>query len=191
MSVLAGYSLLTQVRLRANGTPGEGNEIAERLYPINEVAERFGLSVAALRYYEEIGVVRSTARRGRVRQYDRAALERLAYAQLWHEDAMMTLPDTQSAMRTRDAGERHELITAQREAAVERLRTLRRAIAVLDHLLDCPQDDPMGCPVTGAYLRARVDAALDGVPFDEDFLLTGPDRPETPPPQDRGTADPR
>jgi len=173
VSALTVYSLLTQVHLRARADGGR-NEITERLYSISEVAELFGLSVPTLRYYEEIGVVRSTARRGRVRQYDRAALERLAYAQLWHEDAMMTLPDTVAAMRTRDVQDRHARIIAQRETAVERLRALQRAIAVLDHLLDCPQDDPMGCPVTGAYLRARVDAALAGLPFTGDLLLTGP-----------------
>ncbi|GAA0952885.1 MerR family transcriptional regulator [Actinocorallia libanotica] len=148
--------------------------MVERLYSISEVARLFDLSVPALRYYEEIGVIGSTSRKGRVRQYDRAALERLAYAQLWHQDGMMTLADTLAAMRAGSARDRHARIAAQREVVLERLQALQRAAAVLDHLLGCPQDDPLDCPVTGAYVRARVDAALAGLPFTDDFLLRGP-----------------
>ncbi|MGI5330626.1 MerR family transcriptional regulator [Actinomadura nitritigenes] len=148
----------------------KGDEIVAPLYSITEVAAGFGLSVPTLRYYEEIGIVRPTARKGRVRQYDRTALERLAYAQLWHEDGMMTLADTLTTMHTRDAEDRHTRIIAQREVTRKRLHALQRAIAVLDHLLDCPQDDPIDCPVTGAYIRARVDAALTGSTFTDDFL---------------------
>ncbi|WP_143220997.1 MerR family transcriptional regulator [Actinomadura sp. CNU-125] len=149
----------------------------ERLYSISEVAELFGLSVPTLRYYEEIGIVRSTARRGRVRQYDRAALERLAYAQLWHEDGMMTLAETLATMNARDVRDRHARITVQRDATLERLRALQRAVAVLDHLLDCPQNDPLDCPVTGAYIRARVDAPSRASPSPTTSSSGGPPDP--------------
>ncbi|MFF7401421.1 hypothetical protein [Streptomyces murinus] len=29
-------------------------------------------------------------------------------------------------------------------------------------MLQCPADHPLDCPVTGAYIRSRVDAALAG-----------------------------
>ncbi|WP_439944571.1 MerR family transcriptional regulator [Streptomyces sp. BBFR115] len=136
--------------------------MAERLYSISEVGRAFGVSVPTLRYYEECGLIRPTARRGRVRQYDRTALERLAYAQLWHDDGMMTLADTAAVLTSEDAAERHGLIEAEHAAMRERIDRLTRAADVLRHMLDCPSDHPLSCPVTGAHVRARVDAALSG-----------------------------
>ena len=134
----------------------------EQLYSISEVARAFGVSVPTLRYYEECGLIQPVARRGRVRQYDRAALERLAYAQLWHHDGMMTLADTATVMTSEHVQERHALIATQHAAMQERIDRLTRAAAVLRHMLDCPSDHPLSCPVTGAYIHARVDATLAG-----------------------------
>ncbi|MFI9269686.1 MerR family transcriptional regulator [Kitasatospora sp. NPDC052896] len=142
----------------------------EQLYSISEVARAFGVSVPTLRYYEECGLIRPAARRGRVRQYDRTALERLAYAQLWHHDGMMTLADTAAVMTSEHAPERHALIAAQHAAMQERIDRLTRAAAVLRHMLDCPADHPLSCPVTGAYIRSRVDATLAGEDFEGTFL---------------------
>ncbi|MFJ3670453.1 MerR family transcriptional regulator [Streptomyces sp. NPDC090106] len=149
----------------------------ERLHSISEVARAFGLSVPTLRYYEECGLLRPVARRGRVRQYDRAALERLAYAQLWHHDGLMPLADTAAVLTTAHAPERHALIAAQHDAMRQRIEKLDRAAAVLRHLLRCPADHPLDCPVTGAYIRARVDAALTGEDLPEPVF---PDPPHTP-----------
>lgn len=134
----------------------------ERLYSISEVAEAFGVSVPTLRFYEERGLIRPTTRRGRVRQYDRAALEQFAYAQLWHHDGMMTVADTAAVMHSENVRDRHALVTAQHTAMLARIRELTRAAAVLRHMLRCPANHPVNCPVTGAYIRARVDAALAG-----------------------------
>ncbi|QHC21475.1 MerR family transcriptional regulator [Streptomyces sp. GS7] len=146
----------------------------EQLYSISEVARAYGVSVPTLRYYEECGLIQPTARRGRVRQYDRAALEQLAYAQLWHHDGMMPLADTAAIMNSEHAPERHALITAQHDAMQERIDRLARAAAMLRHMLQCPADHPLSCPVTGAYIRACVDATLAG---EEPPELTFPDTP--------------
>ncbi|MEU8669004.1 MerR family transcriptional regulator [Streptomyces anulatus] len=52
------------------------------------------MTVATLRFYEERGLVQHSERRARVRHYRRADLARLAYAQLWHEDGLLTLAET-------------------------------------------------------------------------------------------------
>ncbi|QHC23217.1 MerR family transcriptional regulator [Streptomyces sp. GS7] len=147
------------------------------LFSISEVAKAFDLSVPALRYYEERGLIRPVARRGRVRYYDRTGLEQLAYAQLWHNDGMMPLADTAAVMESKHVEDRRALIAEQREAMLARIRKLTRAAAVLEHLLECPNDRPVDCPVTGAYIRARVDAALAGEEFLNDFLPDHPDEP--------------
>ncbi|WP_019631461.1 MerR family transcriptional regulator [Actinomadura atramentaria] len=139
-------------------------------YSISRVAAAFGLSVAALRYYEEIGLVPSTERRGRVRYYDRAALERLAYVQLWHEDGLVPLAGTAAVVESATLDERRALIAGQRDAMRAKIRRLSRAAAVLDHMLDCRTARPLECPMTGAHVRHRVDAALRGEPLGDDFL---------------------
>ncbi|GAA0464595.1 MerR family transcriptional regulator [Paractinoplanes deccanensis] len=45
---------------------------------IGEVARRSGVSVSALRYYEEKGLISPTGRRGLRRQFDSGVLQRLA-----------------------------------------------------------------------------------------------------------------
>ncbi len=62
------------------------------LFSITDVAHAFGLSVPALRYYEERGLIEASERRGRVRYYSRDDLGRLAYIQLWHEDGCSRSP---------------------------------------------------------------------------------------------------
>ncbi|MFJ6610238.1 MerR family transcriptional regulator [Streptomyces sp. NPDC091289] len=134
------------------------------LYSISEVAEAFGLTVAALRFYEERGLVRHSERRGRVRHYRRADLSRLAYAQLWHEDGLLTLAETSAIVDSDRLDDRLALIAGQRDALRARIGRLERAVGVLTHMLDCRTDRALECPMTGAYIRGRVDAALDGTP---------------------------
>ncbi|MEU6117321.1 MerR family transcriptional regulator [Streptomyces sp. NPDC047117] len=147
------------------------------LWSISEVARAFGLSVSALRYYEECGLVRSTERRGRVRFYDRAALEQLAYVQLWRDDGLMSVADTAAVVGSDSVADRRTLISAQREVMLARIRSLTRAAAVLEHMLGCRTDRALECPMTGAYINSRVDAALSGEDFVDDFLPPPTDEP--------------
>ncbi|MFJ4183752.1 MerR family transcriptional regulator [Kitasatospora sp. NPDC089509] len=140
------------------------------LHSISEVAAAFGLSVPALRYYEECGLLAPTARRGRVRYYDRQALERLALVQLWHVDGMIPVAGTTAVLASEQAADRKALLHAQRAGMLDRARRLEHAAAVLTHMLNCERDDPLGCPTTLAHIHARVDAALTGEPLDDGFL---------------------
>ncbi|MFC8702376.1 MerR family transcriptional regulator [Streptomyces anulatus] len=143
------------------------------LYSIGEVAEAFGLTVATLRFYEERGLVQHSERRARVRHYRRADLARLAYAQLWHEDGLLTLAETSAIVDSDRLGDRLALIATQREALRARIGKMERAVGVLTHMLDCRTDRALECPMTGAYVRGRVDAALDGTPEPTGFWPEG------------------
>ncbi|MFJ4704635.1 MerR family transcriptional regulator [Streptomyces anulatus] len=144
------------------------------LYSISEVAEAFGLTVATLRFYEERGLVQHSKRRARVRHYRRADLARLAYAQLWHEDGLLTLAETSAIVDSDRLGDRLALIATQRDALRARIGKMERAVGVLTHMLDCRTDRALECPMTGAYVRGRVDAALDGTPEPTGFWPEGP-----------------
>ena len=58
-----------------------GTAAAHDQLPIGAVAERAGLSVSALRFYEDRGLIRSTRSTGGRRQYRRHVLRRLAFIQ--------------------------------------------------------------------------------------------------------------
>ena len=49
---------------------------------IAEVARRAGVPASTLRYYEELGLIRSSGRRGLRRQFDANELERLSLVAL-------------------------------------------------------------------------------------------------------------
>ncbi|MFJ6622669.1 MerR family transcriptional regulator [Kitasatospora sp. NPDC091335] len=164
------------------------------LHSITEVATAFGLSVPALRYYEECGLIAPTTRRGRVRYYDREALERLALVQLWHVDGMIPVSGTAAVLASEQAAERKALLHAQREEMLTRARRLEHAAAVLTHMLLCTRDRPLDCSTTRAHIGARVDAALNGERLADGFLpapsdgLVRPDGTASPDGPARGTA---
>jgi DNA-binding transcriptional MerR regulator len=146
-------------------------------HSIREVAEAFGLAVSALRYYDEIGLVPSSSRRGTVRWYDRDALAQLAYVQLWHDDAQLPIADTRAIVESDGLDARLALIREQRDALRERAERMLRAADVLDHMLGCRTDKPLECAWTGGYIRSKVDAALDGT-APTDFFSAPPSAPE-------------
>jgi DNA-binding transcriptional MerR regulator len=136
---------------------------SERLYSISEIAAAFGTTVPALRYYEQIGLLAATERRARVRYYDQDAIFRLAFIQLWHNDAMMSLDDTAQIMAgPGSTGHWRELVTQRAAGLATTIARLTEATQALDHLLHCPRDNPLECPVTGKQLRTRIGAALPG-----------------------------
>lgn len=134
------------------------------LYSIGEVAAAFRLPVSTLRYYDDIGLVTAPVRRSRVRHYDRAALEQLVYVQMWCVDAMMSLEHTAATVASTSREERHSLIEKARADVTERIARLAEAQERLDHMLRCPADNPMTCPVTLKQVRKRVDESLGRLP---------------------------
>lgn len=133
----------------------------QSLYSISEVARGFGISVPALRFYEQQGLVVPTARRAGVRYYDFDALRLLAYAMLWHRDAGMTVEASREIMEVEASVERHTLIAEHLSEIDAKVRKLNEARKTLSHLLDCSSDDPMACSHTGAALARRVRALMD------------------------------
>jgi len=75
------------------------------LLAIGEVAERAGVSVSALRFYEEQGIVRSVRSSGGQRRYARSELRRVAFIKAAQRvglsldeirAALATLPDART-----------------------------------------------------------------------------------------------
>ncbi|MFT4296207.1 MAG: MerR family transcriptional regulator [Micropruina sp.] len=110
-------------------------------YPIGDVADRLGLSIDALRYYERIGVVPRAARdAGGRRRYnvdDLHLLEVLIHLR----DTGMPLAEiaefTRLVQKDPDGvPERLALLRTHREAIAEQIARLTRSMRVIDGKID-------------------------------------------------------
>lgn len=139
------------------------------LLDIGEVAKRSGVPPSALRYYEEIGLIRSEGRRGLRRQYDPDILLRLSLIGLGksagfslEEIAAMFGADGQPNIPREQLRERADELQRQMIG----LRTLRDA---LRHVADCRAPTHLECPSFRALLKTAS----------RRLLVYHPSRPET------------
>ncbi len=155
-------------------------------YSISEVSRHFGIAVSALRYYDEVGLLRPAGRRGAVRIYGRDELHRLVLVQLLHRHGMMSLADTATTLADHPPGDRptaRRVVDESLRQVRHRIQRLHEAQRVLEHLLTCPRDDPIrDCPILRTRLEHTVDSALGATP--------PADRREPPMPGDSAVREP-
>lgn len=110
--------------------------------PIGEVATRAGVSVSALRFYEERGLIESTRTEGGRRRYDRGVLRRLAFVQV-AQRVGLTLEEIGRALDTLpegkhlDPGDWRRLSASWRPLLDERIRLLEGLRDQLDSCIGC------------------------------------------------------
>ncbi|RNL86904.1 redox-sensitive transcriptional activator SoxR [Halostreptopolyspora alba] len=106
---------------------------------VGQVAERSGLAVSALHYYERQGLIHSRRTSGNQRRYRRDTLRRLAFIRVSQRvgiplsrirDALTHLPDERTPTRE-DWAQLSEEWRDELDARIEQLRRLR------DDLTDC------------------------------------------------------
>lgn len=126
---------------------------------IGELARRTGVTTSALRYHDELGLVRPTQRVSGHRRYPAGAVTTVGVDRCLQE-AGFTLAETKRLIASRRRSP-----VAWRALAVRKSDELRHRIAreeaawqAIEHSLACPQDDLLGCP----NFRATVKGALGG-----------------------------
>lgn len=127
---------------------------------IGEVAQRAGVPVSTLRFYEQKGLIASTGRRGLRRLFDPDVLDRLALIALARtagfsldEIARMFTPGGQPCL------DRQMLA----DKADELDRTIRQLSAMRDglrHAAACPAPSHLECPTFRRLLGAAASGAL-------------------------------
>ena len=127
---------------------------------IGEVAQRAGVPVSTLRFYEQKGLISSTGRRGLRRLFDPDVLDRLALIALGRtagfsldEIGRMFAPGGQACI------DRQML----EDKAEELDRTIRQLSAMRDglrHAAACPAPSHMECPTFRGFLSAAASGAL-------------------------------
>lgn len=126
---------------------------------IGELAERVGCATSAVRYYERVGLLEPPRRESGQRRYELRAVERLELI-LQLRGAGLTISDLRVALdrtpgasdaRRRGAAERAEQLRAQ-------VKTISRALAILDHAAECTSTDTDDA-ACAADIRRRLAAA--------------------------------
>jgi DNA-binding transcriptional MerR regulator len=126
---------------------------------IGEVAQRSGVPVSTLRFYEAKGLIASIGRRGLRRQFDARVLERLALIALGRsagfsldEIALMFAPDGKPRIDRR-------VLSAKAEELDETIRELSAIRDGLRHAAACPAPSHMECPTFRRILKAAIPGA--------------------------------
>jgi DNA-binding transcriptional MerR regulator len=127
---------------------------------IGEVAARSGVSASTLRYYEEMGLIASTGRRGLRRLFDPGVLERLALIALGSaagfsldEIARMFAPDGRPQID-------RKLLAAKAEELDQTIRKLTAMRDGLRHAAVCRAPSHMECPSFRRLLGAAASGAI-------------------------------
>ena len=134
------------------------------LITIGELARRTGVTASALRYYDELGLVRPSRRVSGHRRYSVDAVAAVGVVRLLQEVGF-TLGETNRLLASRNRSP-----VAWRALAVRKSEELRRRIAreeaarqAIEHSLACPKADLLECP----NFWATVTGVLSGVELAE------------------------
>lgn len=112
-------------------------------FSIGEVSERTGVPTSALRYYDELGLVRPAARAAGRRRYAASAVRDVTLI-LFFREIGFSLAEIGRFL----AGEhqsRQEMIDHKLAELAEQQHRIEVARTALEHGRQCPASDPMKC----------------------------------------------
>jgi len=117
-----------------------------RVLDIGDVARQTGTATSALRYYEELGLIKSTGRNGLRRTFDPQVVDQLALIELGSAAGFKLREIMEMGIGGNTIEIDREKI-AQRakklEGEITRLRALKE---ILHHVAACPADKHLNCP---------------------------------------------
>jgi DNA-binding transcriptional MerR regulator len=148
--------------------------VSDDLLSIGELAARTNVAVTALRYYDELGLVRPATRASGQRRYAESAVSEVGVvlflrevgftlaeiAQLLATTGSRTECGSKAGVRT-PAFEPHsvgwsDLVERKLAELAEQQHRLLVARTALEHARDCPAGDPSRCPRFWAIIDARL-----------------------------------
>lgn len=133
------------------------------LIDIGVLSKASGVATSTLRYYEEIGLIRSVARNGLRRQYSEDTLLQLALISLG-KSAGFSLEEIGSMFdKNRKPSLPRPTLVARADELDRQIRRLKTLSNMLRHVAECPAPSHLGCPKFQKLLRAAcpTEAARD------------------------------
>lgn len=125
------------------------------LLSIGQLAERTGVATTALRYYDEIGLVRPAARASGRRRYARSAVAEVGVI-LFFREVGFSLAEIGSLLAGDQRQSRQGIIDRKLAELTEQQRRLDVARALLEHGRRCPASDPLRCARFWSIIEGRV-----------------------------------
>jgi DNA-binding transcriptional MerR regulator len=119
---------------------------------IGDLSERTGVAVTALRYYDELGLVRPATRVGGQRRYHDDAVKEVGIV-LFLRDVGFTLVEI---ARLIDGESWRSMAKAKIAALESQLADIEAARTALRHALRSPEQSPASCPRFWALIEDRV-----------------------------------
>jgi len=130
--------------------------VADSLIPIGELAKRTGVAITALRYYDELGLVRPKTRASGQRRYAESAIREVGVV-LFLRDVGFSLAEVaEMAAASGRTVRRSSLVERKLGEVAEQERRLLVARTALEHSRDCPAKDPARCPRFWSIIDARL-----------------------------------
>jgi len=130
--------------------------VSDHLIPIGELASRTGVAVTALRYYDELGLVRPEARASGQRRYSESAVRAVGMV-LFLRDVGFSLAEVAELIGAHNRTARWSALVDQKLSALsEQEHRLVVARTALEHARDCPTADPSRCPRFWSIVDARL-----------------------------------
>jgi DNA-binding transcriptional MerR regulator len=149
--------------------------VADRLIPIGELARRTGVAVTALRYYDELCLVRPKSRASGQRRYAESAIREVGVV-LFLRDVGFSLAEVAEMVA---AGSRtvlwSSLVERKLGEVAEQERRLLAARTALEHSRDCLAKNPSRCP----RFWSIIDARLSGESLEDSHATVHEGEPET------------
>jgi len=145
------------------------------LLTIGALAKRSGHRPSALRYYEEIGLIRPATRQANQRRYDPDTIDQLALVALY-QDVGFTLEEIRSLLPYRgSARHRWELLAGAKVKELdETIRKAQAAKRLLNETIRCQCTRLDGCElVIAAGERRRVHRSSQGVSSTKSSVAPG------------------
>jgi DNA-binding transcriptional MerR regulator len=118
---------------------------------IGELAERTGVPATTLRYYDELGLVRPSARAAGRRRYATSAVRDVGMIVLLREIGF-SLAEIE---RFITGPSRQELIERKLAELAEQQHRIEVARTALEHGRQCPAGEPVRCPRFWSIVEAR------------------------------------
>jgi DNA-binding transcriptional MerR regulator len=133
-----------------------------RLLSIGELAERTGLATTALRYYDELGLVRPAARASGRRRYAASAVADVGVI-LFLRDVGFSLAEIGSLVAGGERRSWQEVVDRKLAELAEQQHRLDVARVALEHARQCPAGEPVQC----SRFWSIIEGQLRGLPLEE------------------------
>ena len=125
------------------------------LLSIGELAERTGVATTALRYYDDLGLVRPTARASGQRRYAESAVAEVGVI-LFLREVGFSLAEIAPLVAGGDRRSWRDVIDRKLGELDEQRHRLDVAREALEHAKRCPAGEPVRCPRFWSIIDGRL-----------------------------------